>query len=189
MIKRISISIAILAASLLVGIYIPADLVRHPLGTFIISAPAHAEILSSYTLRNDERIPFDGKSDYGNFWAWRRGLNRYHGLDVGPREDALENIARDPFSGYLIYSIDGVTNAIVYLRAAGWTSGAILGELRTFEKDATGQWQNVANYRDDSDGCLEGMFRMEIVASASILGIIVVFIWNIWARRQNKRNE
>lgn len=189
MTKRISISIAILAAILFIGIYIPADLVRHPPGTSIILVPSHAEILSSYTLRNDERIPFDGKSDYGKFWAWRRGLIRYRGLDVGPREDTLEDIARDPYSGYVIYAIDSVTNAIVYLRAAGWTSGAILGELRAFEKDATGLWQNVANYRDDSDGLLEGIFRMKVIATASILGIIVVVFWNIWERRRNKRNE
>ena len=189
MIKRISISIAILAAILFIGIYIPADLVRHPPGTALISVPSHADILSSYTLCNDERIPFDGKSDYWTFWAWRRGLSRYDGLDKGPRENALEDAARDPYSGYLIYTKDGVTNATVYLRAAAWTSGAILGEFQTFEKDTNGQWQNVANCRDSSDSCLEGVFRMEIIASAFVLGLISVSIWNIGISRRNKQND
>ena len=178
-----------MVVTLLIGIYLPVDLVRHPPGTPIISIPAHANILSSYTLRYDERIPFDGTSDYGTFWVWRRDLNRYGGLDKGPRENALEDAARDPYSGYIIYTKDGVTNATVYLRAAGWTSGAILGEFRTFEKDTNGQWQNSANYRDSSDSCLEGIFRMKIIASAFVLGIISVVIWNIWVSRQNKRNE
>jgi len=184
--KRIVIPIAILATALLIGLYLPVDLVRRPIGTSVVSMPVHAETLSCYTLSNGKRIPFDGNSHFGKFWAWRRGLNSYNNIDIGPSDTELEKMADNPHTGYLIFLSDSVTNAITYSRAAGWTSGAILGEINQFGKNNSGQWQLIGSYRDSSNSLHESFFRMKISVVTIVLGIIAAIGISIRANKQNK---
>ena len=161
-----------MAIALLIGLYLPLDLVRRPIGSSILTMPVNAEVLSCYNLNNNERNPFDGNSHFGLFWAWRRNLSIYNNNDVGIRDPDLENIVNNPHTGYLIFLSDVGTNALTYSRAAGWTSGAILGEINSFDKNESGQWRLTDTYRDSSDSVLESFHRLKISTISVVFGII-----------------
>lgn len=189
MTRRIYISLALLAASTAIGLFLPVDMVRHPFGASIVSMPQKADIIACYTLHNGERTPFDGTSHYGAFWTWRRGLPAYNGIDLGNRDTALEEAAGNPHTGYLMYRTGMATKAITYARAAGWTSGAILGEFKTFDRNESGIWHNIETYRDASNSLLESIFRLKIFAAALVIGIVTTVIWNVRATRVNKQTQ
>jgi hypothetical protein len=189
MIKRIVISFLLIAVSTVIGLCLPSDLVRHPIAGAIISMPRQTDVIACYTLRNGERIPFDGTSHFGDFWAWRRRLPVYNGLDIGNRDATLEEGADNPHTGYLVYHTPSGTKAITYARAAGWTSGAILGEFKKFDKDDKGLWRNVETYRDASNSLLESIFRLKIFAVALVIGIVAAVTWNVRASRCNRQTK
>ena len=180
-----------MASAILGGVFVPADIVRHPLGMHLLILPRDAEILSCYTWSGGPsggRRAFDGKSGFGPFWQQRRGLNRYDGLDIGPRDLELEKTwGADIHASYLVYSTGYTTNAVVYNRAAGWTSGAILGQLVAYERSAVGRWQQTQEYRQSSNTLLEGIFRLKTIVGGLFVGLMATSAWNIAETRRRRQ--
>lgn len=192
MIRRLAISLVVLAVSCAIGRYVPVDLIRHPPGTQMVSMPKDVDIVSCYTAvgaMDADRFPFNGKSNFGEFWKRRRGLHLYDGRDVGPRNAELESKWRSEhatMAGFLVYRIGRDTNAVVYCREGGWTSGAILGQMVTYSQDEAGQWVKVREDVQGSDSLGESIFRFLTVAASVLVGIVVVVVWNV---RETKRRR
>jgi len=195
MIRRLAISLGVLIVVWAVGRYVPIDLIRHPPGARLVSMPKDVTVISCYTAvgtRDADRFPFIGKSNFGTCWRRRRGLHLYDGRDLGPRNPDLEQKWRSesPVSaGFVVYVSERQTNAIVYCREAGWTSGAILGQLVTYSLDDAGEWIKVREDTQGSDSLGESIFRFFTVAVSMLIGFIVVIAWNVRESRKRRRQQ
>lgn len=189
--KRIGISIAILAFAIAIGAYVPLDLIRHPPVTEFIRLPPNADIISCYTFSDGRgRTAFDGKSAFGSYWRWRRNLCDYDQIDRGPRDIGLERVwSNTTHTSYLVYRSGDHTNAVIYYRVAGWTSGAILGHLIEYEADESGKWRKQSEFRQTSDSAEEAVFRIMTVGIAILIGCLAVLVWNLYETKTMRQHE
>ena len=77
--------------------------------------------------------PFWGKSSFGNFWSWRRNLDKYDGYQVGPRQQEIERLWDLPgHLNVLVYQEADRTKALLYSKIPSPNTGSLGGYIRTY---------------------------------------------------------
>ena len=188
--KRIVISIGIIAGAFLFGLYFPIDLIRYPPGHVQYSIPRDISAIACHGVTRsqiDEQIPFSGHSSYGRLWSWRRGLSAFDGMNIGMRDAELEILARDQEAcGYIVYEAKGTTAAIIYSRRGSPNTGSIGGNFICYEKDSAGQWHETASYYDYGNTLDQSFLRLKATVISIGLGLLAAMLWNLLRTRKQK---
>lgn len=147
--KRLAL---IIPAAMLTAWLLPHDILRNPPFTGIPKAPPNPEIVSCYSVMKvgaDAAGPFWGKSSFGNFWSWRRRLDKLDGRQVGPRQQDIEGLWDLPGPlNVLVFRQADRTKALLYSKIPSPNSGSLGGYIRLYDRKSGDSWQMTEEYWD-----------------------------------------
>ena len=189
--KRSAITCLIVAVAVLAGIYFPLDLVRHPPGFLAFTIPEDVKVISCHGLLRTptpEPPAFSAESHLGLLWSWRRGLSKFDGMNVGDRDEALEEIGRGQESfGYIIFEKEGAQQGIIYSRRGDANTGGLGGDFFCYAKTDDGRWRATASHTDQCNSMDLAVLRFNSVKISAALGFVVALGWNIQVSLRKKR--
>lgn len=189
--KRSAITCLIVAVTVLAGVYFPLDLVRHPPGSLPFTIPEDVKVISCHGLLRTptpEPLSFYAKSHLGPLWSWRRGLSKFDGMNVGERDEALEEIGRGQESfGYIIFEKEGAQQGIIYSCNGGPNTGDLGGNFFCYAKTGDGRWRATASHTDQCNSMDLVILRFSSVKISAALGFVAALGWNIQVSLRKKR--
>lgn len=181
----------IIPAATLTAWLLPHDLLRNPPFAGIPKAPRNPEIISCYSVMKvgaEEEGPFWGKSSFGNFWSWRRHLDKLDGRHIGPRQQDVEGLwdMSGPLNVLVYRQADRIT-ALLYSKIPSPNSGSLGGYIRLYSRKIDESWQMTEEHWDtitDISIFVEKVILAAWVGGGTSIVVLAIFLSSYFRNRR-----